>query len=63
MASTGTGKITNQPVDDRGTNETEGRALIKHLRDRGFEGNDEMLAVALGRPLAEVPGHGHPAVA
>jgi len=56
MGSVGTGKLRNQPVDDRGTNETEGRALIKHLRDRGFEGNDEMLAVALGRPLAEVQG-------
>ena len=56
MGSVGTGKITNQPVDDRGTNETEGRALIKHLRDRGFAGSDEKLAVALGRPLAEVQG-------
>jgi hypothetical protein len=41
-------------VDDRGTNQTEGRALLKKLRDRGFDSSDEKLAVALGRPLEEV---------
>lgn len=46
---------TNQ-VDDRGTSEGEGRALLKHLRDAGFEGSDEKLAIALGRPLEEVEG-------
>ncbi|HEY0006219.1 MAG TPA: hypothetical protein VGB17_15675 [Pyrinomonadaceae bacterium] len=49
-------KLTNQTVDDRGTNETEGRAIIKRLRDTGFEGSDEKLAVALGRPIEEVEG-------
>ncbi len=49
-------QISNQPVDDRGTNETEGRAILKKLRDNGFEGSDERLAVALGRPLGEVEG-------
>ena len=49
-------QISNQPVDDRGTNETEGRAILKKLRDEGFEGSDEKLAVALGRPLEEVEG-------
>ena len=49
-------KITNQAVDDRGTNETEGRAMLKRLRDGGFEGSDEKLAVALGRPVEEVEG-------
>jgi len=43
-------------VDDRGTTESEGRALLKHLRDAAFEGSDEKLAIALGRPLAEVQG-------
>jgi hypothetical protein len=43
-------------IDDRGTTESEGRALLKHLRDAGFEGSDEKLAVALGRPLEEVQG-------
>lgn len=48
--------ISNQPVDDRGTNESEGRAILKRLRDNGFGGSDEKLAVALGRPLEEVQG-------
>jgi hypothetical protein len=43
-------------VDDRGTSEGEGRALLKHLRDAGFDGNDEKLAIALGRPIEEVQG-------
>ena len=28
-------------VDDQGTTESEGRALLKHLGDAGFEGSDE----------------------
>jgi hypothetical protein len=43
-------------VDDQGTTESEGRALLKHLRDRGFNGSDEQLALALGRPVEEVEG-------
>ena len=54
--STPKGELTNQPVDDRGTNETEGRAILKRLRDRGFEESDEKLALALGRPIEEVQG-------
>ena len=46
----------NEAVDDRGTNQTEGRALLTHLRDRGFDGSDASLAVALGRPVEEVEG-------
>jgi hypothetical protein len=46
--------ISDQPVDDRGTNQTEGRAILKRLRDNGFESSDEKLAVALGRPVEEV---------
>ena len=42
------------PVDDRGTNQTEGRAMLKRLRDQGFDASDEKLAVALGRPIEEV---------
>ncbi len=45
---------SEQAVDDRGTNQSEGRALLKRLRDRGFDSSDERLAVALGRPLEEV---------
>ncbi|MGH9882982.1 MAG: hypothetical protein ACRD6N_16210 [Pyrinomonadaceae bacterium] len=47
---------TDQALDDRGTSETEGRAILKRLRDSGFEGSDEKLAVALGRPMEEVQG-------
>ena len=43
-------------VDDQGTSEGEGRALLKRLRDDGFEGSDEKLALALGRPVEEVQG-------
>jgi hypothetical protein len=45
---------SEQAVDDRGTNQSEGRALLKRLRDRGFDSSDEKLAVALGRPIEEV---------
>jgi hypothetical protein len=45
---------SEQAVDDRGTNQAEGRALLKRLRDRGFDSSDEKLAVALGRPIEEV---------
>lgn len=45
---------SDQVVDDRGTNQEGGRALIKRLRDQGFEASDEKLAVALGRPIEEV---------
>jgi hypothetical protein len=41
-------------VDDQGTTEAEGRALLKKLRDAGFAGSDEKLALALGRPVEEV---------
>jgi hypothetical protein len=54
--STPKDELTNQPIDDRGTNESEGRAILKRLRDRGFAESDEKLAVALGRPLEEVQG-------
>jgi len=43
-------------VDDQGTSEAEGRALLKRLRDAGFEGRNEQLALALGRPVEEVEG-------
>ncbi|HEY0377917.1 MAG TPA: hypothetical protein VGC87_13425 [Pyrinomonadaceae bacterium] len=45
---------SEEAVDDRGTGQAEGRALLRHLRDSGFEGSDEKLAVALGRPVEEV---------
>jgi hypothetical protein len=55
--STGQAPVTEGgEVDDRGTTQSEGRTIIKKLRDEGFEGSDEKLAVVLGRPLEEVQG-------
>jgi hypothetical protein len=58
MTEENTGETTetqsDQIVDDRGTNQEEGRAILKRLRDNGFDSSDEKLAVALGRPLEEV---------
>jgi hypothetical protein len=45
---------SEQEVDDRGTTQSEGRELLKRLRDNGFESSDEKLALALGRPLEQV---------
>ena len=47
---------STEDVDDQGTGQSEGRALLKRLRDAGFNGSDEQLALALGRPLEEVEG-------
>jgi len=50
----------NQPdtqadaLDDRGTDTAGGLALLKRLRDAGFESDNEKFAVALGRPVEEV---------
>jgi hypothetical protein len=41
-------------LDDRGTDATAGLALLRRLRDEGFESDDEKFAVALGRPVEEV---------
>jgi hypothetical protein len=48
--------IGSDSLDDQGTNQTEGRAIIKRLRDNAFDGSDEQLALALGRPVEEVEG-------
>ena len=44
----------DNPVDDRGTDAAGGLALLRRLRDNGFESDDEKFAVALGRPVGEV---------
>ena len=48
--------IGSESLDDQGTNQTEGRAIIQRLRDKAFDGSDEQLAIALGRPVEEVEG-------
>ena len=47
---------TTNPLDDQGTNQTEGRAIIRRLRDKAFDGSNEQLALALGRPVEEIEG-------
>ncbi|MBA2526198.1 MAG: hypothetical protein H0V18_10530 [Pyrinomonadaceae bacterium] len=44
----------DQPVDDRGTRQDEAAQILRNLRDRAFEANDERLALALGRPTEEI---------
>lgn len=48
------GQAASQAVDDKGTSEAEGRALLQRLRDAAFEGSDEKFATVLGRPAEEV---------
>lgn len=43
-----------QALDDRGTDTAQGLAMLRRLRDAGFEGSDEKLSVALGRPAEEI---------
>ncbi len=47
-------QTNDNPVDDRGTDAAGGQALLRRLRDNGFESDDEKFAVALGRPVGEV---------
>ena len=47
---------SREAVDDRGTTQNEGREILRQLRDAGFGGSDEKLALALGRPIEEVAG-------
>jgi hypothetical protein len=56
MSGSNGDQATEQAVDDRGTSESEGRMILTQLRDNGFEGSDERLAVALGRPIGDVQG-------
>ena len=46
--------VAEHIVDDRGTGQETAALLLRKLRDRAFEANDEKLAIALGRPVEEV---------
>ena len=46
----------DQQVDDKGTNQEEAKRMLEALRDRGFEGDNEMFATALGRSIDQVQG-------
>jgi hypothetical protein len=43
-------------VDDRGTDQETASQILKTVRDDAFEGSDEKLALALGRPIEEITG-------
>ena len=47
-------QTNDNPVDDRGTDAAGGLALLRRLRDNGFEADDEKFAVVHGRPVKEV---------
>ena len=49
-----TGGAGEDALDDRGTGTAEGLEILRRLRDGGFDGDNERLAVALGRPFEEV---------
>jgi len=41
-------------IDDLGTTPEEGRELLQHLLDNGFEGDVGKLALTLGRPAEQI---------
>lgn len=45
---------THEVLDDRGTDQTEAAQILRQVRDGAFEGSDEKLALALGRPQEEI---------
>lgn len=46
--------MLDQEVDDRGTDQDQAQQMLANLRDKGFEGKNEQLAVALGRTQDQV---------
>ena len=46
--------MLDQEVDDRGTDQDQAQQMLANLRDKGFEGNNEQFAVALGRTQEQV---------
>lgn len=46
----------DQQVDDKGTDQEQARRMLTALRDRGFDGDNEQVAVALGRSGEQVQG-------
>ena len=49
-------QVDDKQVDDKGTDQEEARRMLTTLRDRGFEGDNEKVAVALGRSVEQVEG-------
>ena len=49
-------QVDDQQVDDKGTDQEQARQILTALRDRGFEGDNAKLAIALGRSTEQVEG-------
>jgi hypothetical protein len=49
-------QVDEQKVDDKGTDQEEARRMLTALRDRGFDGDNEKFAIALGRSVEQVEG-------
>jgi phage replication-related protein YjqB (UPF0714/DUF867 family) len=47
-------QVDDQQVDDKGTDQEQARQILTALRDRGFDGDSERLAVALGRSVEQI---------
>lgn len=46
----------DQQVDDKGTDQGAAKRMLTALRDRGFDGDNEKFATALGRSIEQVQG-------
>lgn len=46
--------MLDQQVDDRGTDQQQAQAMLQTLRDQGFDGDNDKLAIALGRTVEQV---------
>jgi hypothetical protein len=46
--------MLDQEVDDKGTDQEQAQRMLTTLRDQGFDGDNEKLAVALGRSAEQV---------
>ena len=46
--------VSKAELDDQGTDQSEALQILKHIRDKAFDGSEEKLALALGRPTEEI---------
>lgn len=46
--------MLDQKVDDKGTDQQEAQGMLQTLRDQGFAGDNDKLAIALGRSAEQV---------
>ena len=46
--------MLDQQVDDKGTDQEQAQNILTTLRDQGFDGDNQKLAIALGRSEEQV---------